>query len=156
MLNNKKYIFLGLLVFATLIPKSIISLIYFENSFLVNTIFNIEAPGYFPIVISFSNLVFNPSYLENFSQTNLISFPVYGFFLHSLFFKILGLYSFFVLELIFQFIFLVIFLKTIDKIFNDLNFSLYFCLLIFLFISLLKLILVYENISYLKHLYYLL
>ena len=156
MSKYKKYFYLGLLVAATLLPKSIISLIYFDNSILVNTIFNIEAPGYFPIVISFSNLIFNPSYLENFSQTNLISFPIYGFFLHSLFFKIIGIYSFFVLELILQFIFLIIFLKVIEKIFKDLNFSLYLCLFIFLFISLLKVTLVYENISYLRHLFFLL
>ena len=156
MFLNKKYFFLSLLVFATLLPKWIISGIYFNNLALVNTIFNVEAAGYFPIVISLSDLIFNPSYLENFEETNLLSFPIYGLFIHALFYKLLGIYSFFILELIFQFIFLVILLSVIEKIFKDLNFSLYFCLLIFLFISLLATILLYENISYLRHLFNLL
>jgi hypothetical protein len=156
MSSNKKYLFLGLLVFSTLLPKWIISGIYFDNLTLVNTIFNVEAAGYFPIVISLSDLIFNPSYLENLSETNLISFPIYGLFLHALFYKIFGIYSFFILELVFQFIFLAIFLKVIENIFRDLNFSLYFCLLIFLFISLLATILLYENILYLRHLFNLL
>ena len=156
MSSNKKYFFLGLLVFSTLLPKWIISGIYFDNLTLVNTIFNVEAAGYFPIVISLSDLIFNPSYLENFNETNLISFPIYGLFIHALFYKIFGIYSFFLLELIFQFIFLVIFLKVIENIFKDSNFSLFFCLLIFLFISLLATILLYENISYLRHLFNLL
>ena len=63
---NQKYFILGLLVIATLIPKFIINLIYFDYPFLVSTVYNIEAPGYFPIIISFSDLIFNPSYLDNF------------------------------------------------------------------------------------------
>tara|TARA_B100001741_G_C16546631_1_gene597089 strand:+ start:90 stop:1934 length:1845 start_codon:yes stop_codon:yes gene_type:complete len=154
--NDKKYFFLGLLVFATLLPKLIISAIYFDNSILVNTIFNIESTGYFSIVISFSDFIFNPSYLDEYKETNLITFPIYGFFLHALFYKLFGIYSFFILELIFHFIFLVIFLKVVEKIFKDENFSLYFCFFIFLFISLLEVILSYESISYLRHLFNLL
>lgn len=153
---NKKYFFLGLVVLSTLLPKLIISIIYFDNSTLVNTVFNVEAAGYFPIVISLSDFIFNPTYLENFNDSNLISFPIYGLFVHAFFYKIFGIYSFFILELIFQFIFLVIFLKVLEKIFIDPNFSLYFCLLIFLSISLLATILSYENISYLRHLFNLL
>ena len=153
---NKKYFFLGLLVFSTLLPKWLISSLYFENSILVNTVFNVEAAGYFPIVISLSDFIFNPSYLENFNDANLISFPIYGLFLHALFYKIFGIYSFFILEFIFQFIFFVVFIRVLEKIFLDSNFSLYFCFLIFLLISLLATILTYENISYLRHLFNLL
>ena len=156
MFKNTNNTFLVLLVFSTLLPKLIISAFYFDSTALVNTIFNMESTGYFSIVISFSDLIFNPSYLEKFNETKLISFPIYGFFLHALFYKIFGIYSFFILELIFQFIFLVIFLKVIEKIFKGSNFSLYFCFFIFLFIALLETILSYENIFYLRHLFNLL
>ena len=128
---NKKYTFLGLLVFSTLFPKLIISIVYFDNPILVNTVFNVEAAGYFPIVISFSDFILNPSYLDYFNNTNLISFPIYGIFIHALSYKLFGIYSFFILEVLFQFIFLIIFIKVTEKIFEDINFSFYFCLFIF-------------------------
>jgi hypothetical protein len=156
MFKNKKYFFLSLLVFATLLPKWIISEIYLNNSILVNTIINIEDIQYFPIVLSFSKFIFNPSYFENFYQPNLLTFPIYGVLLHFLFFKIFGIYTFFILELLLQFFFLIIFIKVIEKIFKDLSISLYICFFIFLFISLLATSLTYTNVYYLKHLYNLL
>lgn len=153
---NQKYFILGLLVIATLIPKFIINLIYFDYPFLVSTVYNIEAPGYFPIIISFSDLIFNPSYLDNFKETNLIPFPIYGFFIHSLFYKIFGLYSFFILEIIFQFFFLIIFVKVINRIFKDESFSLFFCIFLFFIIFLLRTFLIHENNFYLNHVYSLL
>ena len=153
---SKKNLLLVTLVFSTLLPKLIVSIIYFDNSILVNTVFNVEAAGYFPIVISLSDFIFNPSYLENFQDTNLMPFPIYGIFLHAFFYKLFGIYTFFILELVFQFIFLVIFLKVLEKIFLDLNFSLYFCLYIFLTISILETILLNVNISSLNHLFNLL
>jgi hypothetical protein len=154
--KNNKYSFLGLLVLSTLLPKWIISEVYFNNSILVNTILNVEDIQYFPIVISFSEFIFNPSYYENLYQPNLLTFPIYGILFHFLFFKIFGIYTFFILELFFQFFFLIVFIKVIDKIFRDLNISLYFCFFIFLLISLFATILTYENVYYLGHLYNLL
>ena len=54
----------------------------------------------------------------------------------------------------FQIVFLLIFFKTIKKIFESSNYSLFFCISIFLTISLLQLILIYEDINYLKSLFY--
>jgi len=153
MSNNQQYFVLSLLVATTLLPKLIINLIYFDYPFLVNTIYNIEAAGYFPIIISFSDLIFNPSYLDNFKETNLIPFPIYGFFVHSLFFKFFGIYSFFILEIIFQFLFLIIFVKVIHKIFKDKTFSLFLCIFIFFIIFFLRALLTYENIFYLSHIH---
>ena len=154
--TNKAYIFASLLVVSTLFPKWIISKIYFDNSILVDTIFNIQDIQYFPIVVSFSEFIFNPSYFEDFYQPKILTFPIYGILLHFLFFKIFGIYTFFILELILQFFFLIVFIKVINKIFNDLNFSLFICFLIFLSISTLATILTYENVNYFKHLYNLL
>ena len=119
MSKNIEYIFLFFLVIATILPKWIISWIYFDNSILVDTIFNIKDIQYFPIVKSFSELTFNPSYLDHLNDNSLLTFPIYSIFFHSIFFKILNVYSFLILELIFQFIFLLIFFKVIKKIFID-------------------------------------
>ena len=40
---NKKYLLLATLVLSTLLPKLIVSIIYYDNSILVNTVFNVEA-----------------------------------------------------------------------------------------------------------------
>ncbi len=150
--KNTEYFFILLLAVSTIFPKWILSLVYFDNSIIINTIFNVKDINYFPIIISISDFIFNPSYLENYSDNKLISFPVYGIFLHAFFFKIFGIFSIITLEFIFQLIFLVIFFKAVDKIFNNLNISLLFCFLIFLFISSLNIILIHENIKYVKFL----
>ena len=156
MSKNTEYIFLFFLVISTILPKWIISSIYFDNSILVDTIFNIQDKQYFPIVISFSELTFNPSYLDNFSENRLLTFPIYSILTHSILFKIINVYSFIFLEFIFQFIFLLVFLKVIKKIFDNSNFSLYFCASLFLIISLLQLFLILDNSRYLQLLFNLL
>ena len=72
------YFFLLFLVIATILPKWIVSWVYFDNSILVDTIFNIEDIQYFPIVKSFSELTFNPSYLDHLSENKLLTFPIYS------------------------------------------------------------------------------
>jgi len=153
MSKNIEYIFLFFLVIATILPKWIISWIYFDNSILVDTIFNVKDIQYFPIVKSFSELTFNPSYLDHLNDNSLLTFPIYSIFFHSIFFKILNVYSFLILELIFQFIFLLIFFKVIKKIFIDPSYSLYFCLSLFLIITFLQIVLSFDHNQYLRLLF---
>ena len=133
MLKNREYFFIFLIVISTILPKWIISSIYYDNSVIVNTLFNIKDIQYFPLVISFSDLIFNPSYLDNIVDNKLISFPTYSLLIHSLFFKLFGVYSFIILEFVFQFIFLIILFKIFEKIFQNLYHSILFCALIFFF-----------------------
>ncbi len=156
MSKNTEYIFLFFLVISTILPKWIISWIYFDNSILVDTIFNIEDIQYFPIVKSFSELTFNPSYLDHLGENKLLTFPIYSILIHSILFKIINVYSFVALEFVFQLIFLLVFLKVIKKIFGDLNFSLYFCASLFLIISLLQLFLILDHSRYLQLFFHLL
>ncbi len=149
MSKNTEYIFLFFLVIATILPKWIISWLYFDNSILVDTIFNIKDIIYFPIVISFSEFIFNPSYLDHLSENMLLSFPVYSIFIHSIVFKITNVYSFFILEFLFQFIFLLVFFIVIQKIFINVNYSMYFCISIFLVISFLQILLILYPSKYL-------
>jgi len=153
MSKNINYFFLFLLVGSVIFPKWILTGIYFDSSSIVSTIFNTEDIQYFPIIINFSDFILNPSYLENINENKLLSFPTYGILIHSLFYKIFKFYSFLILEIIFQFIFLVIFFKSIEKIFINTNYSFYFCALIFLLISLLEIGLFYENNRYINFFY---
>ena len=153
MSKNTKYFFLFFLVIASILPKWIISWTYFDNSILVDLIFNIKDIQYFPIVKSFSELNFNPSYLDNLSENKLLTFPIYSIFIHSFLFKIINVYSFVILEFVFQFIFLLVFFKVIKKIFDSSDFSLYFCALLFLIISLLQLFLILDYSKYLNLLF---
>ncbi len=153
MSKNSNYFFLFLLVGSVIFPKWILTGIYFDSSNIVSTIFNTEDIQYFPIIINFSNFILNPSYLENINDNKILSFPAYGILIHSLFYKIFKFYSFLILEIIFQFIFLVIFFKSIEKIFINTNYSFNFCALIFLLISLLEISLFYENNKYINFFY---
>ena len=101
MLKDREYFFLLLITITTILPKWIISLIFFDNSITVNTLFNVRDIQYFPLVISFSDLIFNPSYLTNIVDSKLISFPTYSILTHSQLFKVFGVYSFIILEFIF-------------------------------------------------------
>ena len=105
MSKNTEYIFLFFLVIATLLPKWIISWIYSDNSIFVDTILNVKDIIYFPIVISFSEFILNPSYLDYYNESKLLTFPVYSILIHSILFKIANVYSFIILEFVFQFIF---------------------------------------------------
>ena len=153
MSKNSNYFFLFLLAASVIFPKWILTGIYFDSSSIVSTIFNTEDIQYFPIIINFSDFILNPSYLENINENKILPFPTYGILIHSLFYKIFKFYSFFILEIIFQFIFLLIFFKSIEKIFINTNYSFYFCALIFLLISLLEISLFYENNRYIDFFY---
>jgi len=153
MSKNTEYIFLFFLVIATILPKWIISWIYFDNSILVDTIFNIKDIQYFPIVKSFSELTFNPSYLSNLSENKLLTFPIYSILIHSILFKIINIYSFIILEFVFQFIFLLVFFNVIQKIFKNRNFSIFFCISLFLIISFLHIFLILDHSKYLELLF---
>ena len=153
MSKNSNYFFLFILAASVIFPKWILTGIYFDSSSIVSTIFNTKDIQYFPIIINFSDFILNPSYLENINENKILPFPTYGILIHSLFYKIFKFYSFFILEIIFQFIFLLIFFKSIEKIFINTNYSFYFCALIFLLISLLEISLFYENNRYINFFY---
>ena len=153
MLKNKEFFFILFLVISTILPKWIVSLFYFDNSIIVNILFYIEDIQYFPLVISFSDFIFNPSYLDEYTENSLLSFPTYSLLLHSIFFKIFNVYSFIILEFLLQFIFLIIFFKVVKKIFNNSSYALYFCICIFLLISFLQIILFFQDAKYLRFIF---
>jgi hypothetical protein len=92
---------------------------FFDEELTLRIINDASDAAYFPLINSFSDFNFSNSYSNNIEDLKLISYPVIGLLINSLFFKILGGYSFIFLELICIFLFLIIFYN----IFLILNFS---------------------------------
>ena len=142
-----------LIVFSILLPKWIITFIQTNPESFVGIMENINDDHYFPLVISFANFDFNPTYLEKIKDAKLLSFPVLGIIFHSLFYKIFGILTFPVLELIFKFTFLLIFIIFCNKILNNKFHSFIFCILIYLIIISLKFSFYLPGFKYLEIFY---
>ena len=125
-MRASNYLFLSLLLASTLLVKWLIFFISGNNSILVGIIQNLKDIQYFPLVISFSEFNISPTYLDEIKSSKQIPFPVYGIIIHAITYKLFGVYSFIILEFILQFIFLIIFFRVINKIFNDDRVSLTF------------------------------
>jgi len=119
--SKKNNIFFVILLTSVIffLPKWIISFSFFNEDITLRIINEVSDAAYFPIINSFSDFNFSNSYSNNIEDLKLISYPIIGLFINSLFFKLLGSYSFIFLELICIFLFLIIFYN----IFLILNFS---------------------------------
>ena len=117
-------------------------------------LFNLEDTQYFPIIYSLADFNFAPNYLDNI-DSKIIGFPILGAFIHSIFFKFIGVYAFIFLEYIFQIIFLIIFFKIALNIFNDYKKSFYFLIYLLLTYSLLGILSIYQDSYIFKNLYHL-
>ena len=69
---------------------------------------------YFPVVYALSEFKLNPSFLENLNPDGLIGFPILPLIIHSFFYKIFGIYSFVLLEVVFKLIFFLILIKFLN------------------------------------------
>ena len=100
--------------------------------------------GYYPLVIEYSKLNFNPTFLENIVSDKYVSFPFLPIIFQSLFYKIFGIYSFVIVIFIFQlFLFLILYILFFN-IFNHEKKTFYFLSLFLLFLIILDII----NLNY--------
>ena len=99
--------------FLLILIKWIISYYLFPAHIDLKIIYEISDNNYFPIIKSLSNLEFNPSYSKDIIGLKIISFPVLGLISNLIFFKIFGLYSFIILEIICVYLFLLVFMKIL-------------------------------------------
>ena len=99
--------------------KWFISFLYFDESINLRVINDVTDSSYFPLIKSFSELSFNPSYSKDIEEIKIISFPIIGLLINSIFFKIFGSFSFILLEFICVALFILIFSLILKK----LNFS---------------------------------
>ena len=65
---------------------------------------------YLPLIYSFSNFDFAPSFNQINNNLGLISFPILGLSIYSLFYKIFGGYGFIVIQFLSVFFFFIYFL----------------------------------------------
>ena len=84
-------------------------------------LFSIEDYLYFPFILNLSEFNLKPDYLNNFVVESSLPIPIYSIILHSLFYKLFGLYSFLILEIFFLFIFIYLLTKILEKF--NLNFT---------------------------------
>ena len=78
---------------------------------VLRTINEINDNSYFPLIKSFSNFDFNPSFSLYIKDLNITSFPILSLLPNIFFYKIFGSYSFLIIEFLSIFIFLLIFYK---------------------------------------------
>lgn len=139
-LNNNFYdlnIFFSALIIV--IYKWSISILTFENETLISKIlFDIEDFYYFAYLFNVINLNFSPDYINGISSDSFLPVPIYSLIFHAVFYKLIGLFSFFLLEFIFLYIFLIIIMKILDRIKIDYFLGLFISLFIFLLPSLLS------------------
>lgn len=142
-------------MFFSLSIKWILSILNFELNINSLSLFNLEDTQYFPIVYSLADFNFSPTYLDNVYADKIIGFPLIGASLHSIFFSFMGIYSFMVLEYLFQIIFLIILFKFCLMIFKDHRKSFYFFIFLMLLYSIFGIITIYQDSTTFENLYYL-
>ncbi len=98
--QNKQFIWL-LPLFIILFKWILIFYFYKDLDFNLRILVNFNDLSYFPFIISLSEYNLSPSFNEYFKPTNLIAFPIASIVFHSFFYKIFGLISYVVLEIIF-------------------------------------------------------
>ena len=123
-INKKSYAEIKIIFFLTF---SIFifrwSTLFYSSSESFNNLilFSIEDYLYFPFLLNLSEFNFKPDYLNNFHVENILPIPIYSLILHSLFYKLFGLYCFLILEIFFSFFFIYLLTKILENF--NLNFS---------------------------------
>jgi len=111
-----------------------------EMTLLTSILINTKDIQYYPLIISFSELNFNPTFLEYYNDTKIIPVPLASLVTHSIFYKLFNIYSFIILEYIFHLLLIIILFNIIKKVFNSSNAAALFCVLIYILILSLKVI----------------
>ena len=153
---KKYYLYLIIIVFFTLSLKWFLSISEFGLNINSLSLYNLKDTQYFPIVYSLSDFNFSPTYMEEIHAEKIIGFPLLGALVHSLLFGQIGIYSFIILEYIFQIIFLTIVFKVFIKIFEEHRKSFYFLICLMLLSSVVEVLSIYYDSWAFQNLYSLL
>lgn len=112
--------------------KWIFSSYFFLEPMDIKIISEVSDSHYFPLIKSFSDINFNPSYSNDIQNLKLISFPILGLTINALFYKFFGLYSFLILEILCVFLFLITFIKIFSLIGFSKTSSILFSIILFI------------------------
>ena len=151
-MDTRYKLYLILIPVISLSIKWILS--YFEFGFHQNilTLVNVKDIHYFPIIYSLSDLNFLPSYIDNIIPEKTIAFPFLPLLIHTLGFKIFGVYSFLILEFIFQISFLLLLFILFKKVLLSKEKSFFFVLFIFFISSFLGILVLFQDLILIKDL----
>ena len=131
--QRKPFFLIALLLAISLVSlKWVLSYIYFDEDIAFRVINDSSDSSYYPIISAFSDLDLSASWSKAVDNLSIISYPILSLAVNSLFFKIIGSYSFILLEIICSAFFIFIFYN----IFLKLSFPIFFSIIssIFLFI----------------------
>jgi hypothetical protein len=138
MLLNKPLILILLLNFILLSMKWVISFYEYDETLIASILINTKDIQYYPLIVSLSELNFNPTFLEFYNESKIINFPLASVLIHSIFYKLFNNYSFIILEYIFHSLIIFILFNIIKKTFNSSNLAAAFCVLMYIIILSLK------------------
>ena len=131
-INQNHHLFFIFLTILVAFGKIIIQLFVFKVPIDLATIVTLKDSFYLPLIDSFSDLNFNPSYSKDLNDLSFISYPALGLIINIIFYKIFGIYSFLILEIICIYLFLLIFYKIfISQKFSQ-NTAIFLSLFLFL------------------------
>ena len=134
-LNKNITLFFLLLSLSFLILRFFLPFFYYpQEDILIKYIFESKSGGYLPLIHSYSNFTFSPSYsLENeFSNKNL-AFPYLALFIPSILLKVFGPFSYIIIEFFAVTLFLIIFYRILILLkFNNLSAIVISCFLFLL------------------------
>ncbi|MDC3165282.1 hypothetical protein OA608_00290 [Candidatus Pelagibacter sp.] len=114
--KNNFYILLFLSILFFLTKWFYSYFISYDLDIFTRILFNIDDRHYLPLVYSFSKFDLSPVY-NNYDKSFLfLPFPIYSIGIHSILFKIFGIYSFLIAEWLFIFLFLFLNYKIFELI----------------------------------------
>ena len=135
---NSPFLIILLVNFIFLSLKWIISFYESDETLITSILINTKDIQYYPLIISFSELNFNPTFLEYYNDTKIIPVPLASLVTHSIFYKLFNIYSFVILEYIFHSLLIFILFNIIKKIFDSSSIAALFCISIYIIIIFLK------------------
>ena len=135
---NSPFLIILLVNFFFLSLKWMISFYESDETLITSILINTKDIQYYPLIISFSELNFNPTFLEYYNDAKIIPVPLASLVTHSIFYKLFNIYSFIILEYIFHSLLIFILFNIIKKIFDRSSIAALFCILIYIIILFLK------------------
>ena len=94
---NSPFLIILLVNFFFLSLKWMNSFYESDETLITSILFYTKDIQYYPLIISFSELNFNPTFLEYYNDTKIIPVPLASLVTHSIFYKLFNIYSFIIL-----------------------------------------------------------
>ena len=132
--NTNKYfkkdnIVILFLSFLIVLFKWVYSFSFYYEDIALRIINDTGDNAYYPLIKSFSEFIFNPSFSVHYDDLKIVSFPILSLIINALFYKVFGDYSFIILEFISVYLFVLIFFYILIEIQIDKIKAIFFSLL---------------------------